>query len=336
VHVIAQVAPASADDATDMVDRCPCARPFTEGYAGCPAYQETTFTPTDTMDRPLGSHLTCRHLTFGRNTTEIGGFYPRCALGGRDSRLRWLAQVRPEGLEAVQALAEEFDAFSLSFRRRLTTAKIRVVSTPGDMAVRGELEALVAEYAAAVRSFLETRADRLDLLGIPRAGLADTIEAQLQNWTRTRDMAYALLDGRGLAALDIPLETLLRPETRSPPDGLPAPGPVERSVVHDDGVLRICRSGAGRFEVAGDIDAATAPALAAVLSSALGAGDDLEVDLGGILFCDLTGVRTLLRFAESLPAGVPLALLGIPSHLLKVMRAAGWEEWTASLLGAPA
>lgn len=326
---MARTRTASVHVPTDMEDRCPCARPFSESYSGCPAYQRATFTAADSLNRPLGSFLTCRHLTFGRNTSETGGFYPRCALGSRDSRLRWLAEIRPERLDAVQAISEEFDEFSAGYRQQLFATKLRAVAAPGDMAIRQELSAVVAGYVAAVRDFLESRRERLAEVGLPATELTSLIEEWLVAWTATRDMATLAPDADRLAAMGGPVQAFLGGDAwrRSV---VTHPGAVgAASILQDDGVLRISRGPGGRLELAGDVDSSTVPALAGVLAAAMRRGRDIEVDMTGVLFCDLGGVRELLRSAAAMPPGRRLVIKGIPDHLLKVMRLAGWGEMPA-------
>ncbi|HEX4580161.1 MAG TPA: hypothetical protein VH498_09195 [Candidatus Dormibacteraeota bacterium] len=75
-------------------DRCPYSRAFTREFAEspcCPAFQAAAFTGTDLRNRPLGTTVTCQHLTVGQGGSNGGRFYPRCGLGSAEARLHWLA-----------------------------------------------------------------------------------------------------------------------------------------------------------------------------------------------------------------------------------------------------
>ena len=69
-------------------DRCPFPRPFPADFADCPSFEPMSFDATDSQDKPLGTWSTCRHLTTGTDVENRGRFYPRCALGSPEQRLR--------------------------------------------------------------------------------------------------------------------------------------------------------------------------------------------------------------------------------------------------------
>ena len=60
--------------------------------------------------------------------------------------------------------------------------------------------------------------------------------------------------------------------------------------------LNIDRTGDGRFDVVGEIDAHSAPALAAALEEST--ADTIVVDMSGVTFMDSSGLRVLLALAE--------------------------------------
>jgi len=69
-------------------DRCPYPRPFRDDFAECPSFEPMYFDATDSRNKPLGTWPTCRHLTTGSDVENRGRFYPRCALGSPEQRLR--------------------------------------------------------------------------------------------------------------------------------------------------------------------------------------------------------------------------------------------------------
>jgi anti-anti-sigma factor len=64
--------------------------------------------------------------------------------------------------------------------------------------------------------------------------------------------------------------------------------------------------------LSGEIDIATADKLRAALDAALSTDADLVVDMTDVAFIDGTGLRAILRVAESLNGNGPLALVHAP------------------------
>jgi ABC-type transporter Mla MlaB component len=122
--------------------------------------------------------------------------------------------------------------------------------------------------------------------------------------------------------------------------------------VYNDGVLRISRAGIPPvLVIAGEIDESTYPALAGTLreladgQSANGPGET-HINLAGLTYCDLTGLRAIIGLAASAsdgsasdgtdggaadgqgPAGrcgTRLVLHEVPAHLRTVLQVVGWD-----------
>ncbi|WP_103350767.1 STAS domain-containing protein [Amycolatopsis sp. CA-128772] len=81
--------------------------------------------------------------------------------------------------------------------------------------------------------------------------------------------------------------------------------------------------------VAGDLDVATAPRLrAAADAAAPAAGQLLVVDLGGVTFCDSSGISALIaarNVAEAAGAGVALA--AVPDRLARTFALIGLADF---------
>jgi ABC-type transporter Mla MlaB component len=75
--------------------------------------------------------------------------------------------------------------------------------------------------------------------------------------------------------------------------------------------------------LSGDIDEETYPALIAALSRIPRDNAGLHVDLSAVTFCDLAGLRAIVRLAEST---TPVILHGAPRTLLTVMKILGWDQ----------
>ncbi|MFD0516045.1 STAS domain-containing protein [Streptomyces aureus] len=68
-----------------------------------------------------------------------------------------------------------------------------------------------------------------------------------------------------------------------------------------------------RVSVAGDLDVCTAPAVRNVLREAVGWHARVDVDCGGVTFCDCTGLSALLAAAKAAKgAGSELRLCAVP------------------------
>jgi anti-anti-sigma factor len=79
------------------------------------------------------------------------------------------------------------------------------------------------------------------------------------------------------------------------------------------------------LELAGDLDAATAPqALRAVKALTPRSGQQVVVDLTELRFCDSSGISTLIA-AHNLArdAGAGIALAGVPRHLTRTLTLIG-------------
>jgi anti-anti-sigma factor len=103
---------------------------------------------------------------------------------------------------------------------------------------------------------------------------------------------------------------------------------VPGSAMPGDMPLRVTREGSPlRLVLAGDIDQATAPVLAAALSQALERPGDLHFDLAGIEYCDLAGLRMLIGLGADGDDPQPphRVVHHLPAHLLKVLEIMGWN-----------
>jgi anti-anti-sigma factor len=76
---------------------------------------------------------------------------------------------------------------------------------------------------------------------------------------------------------------------------------------------------------AGEIDVSNSHAVAESLSLSARDGEDLHLDLSGLSFCDISGIRSLVDAAETRLSG-RLMLHGLPELLQTVMRVTGWSE----------
>jgi anti-anti-sigma regulatory factor len=75
--------------------------------------------------------------------------------------------------------------------------------------------------------------------------------------------------------------------------------------------------------LSGDIDEETYPTLIEALSRIPRGNAGLHVDLSAVTFCDLAGLRAIVRLAENT---TPAILHGVPGTLLTVMKILGWDQ----------
>jgi len=110
------------------------------------------------------------------------------------------------------------------------------------------------------------------------------------------------------------------------------PGEPDRGsgLVLDDGTLRITwRSGEPPTMVlAGEVDEASYPGLVAALTGAAAHYDEIHLDLAGLGYCDLAGLRAIVRLASPDAAGGPVkqvVLHHVPDSLRTVLHIVGWD-----------
>jgi ABC-type transporter Mla MlaB component len=97
-------------------------------------------------------------------------------------------------------------------------------------------------------------------------------------------------------------------------------------VVYDDGVLRIDRiARPPGLALTGEIDEVSYPALIRALGD-LAERAEIHVDRAGVAYCDLAGLRAIIRLARpGLRAPRPVVLHQVPPQLLSVLRIVGWD-----------
>src|ERR1700687_4377808 len=74
---------------------------------------------------------------------------------------------------------------------------------------------------------------------------------------------------------------------------------------------------------AGEIDASNSHAVSDSISSAQVPDRELHSQVGGLVFCDISGIRAFATAAEALPKGRRMLLHGMPAQLETVIKAVG-------------
>ncbi len=331
---MAQLSAKSGEPTGPAVDRCPYSRSFTPQFAddpSCPAYQGASFTVTDTADRPLGPVLTCRHLSVGTDPGRTGRFYPRCGLGSAADRLRWVAAVTPARVAVMRSLEEEFDEATLAERRLLLEAKARLPRAAPDAAAIEALEIRLAAFLDRVDVFINERTERLADVGLRASQLKDLLAEWSMAWLRSHR-----LYGPGIETLHRAVATpgaaaFLGAELEGPAASAP-----DAAVVATAGPLVIERSEDPLvLHLRGEVDVTNSAAIATAVAGALDNADQVTVDFRGVLFCDLSGLRVLVRASEHARAGQTIVVSGLPEHLHRAMRMVGWSRLPGLVIRAP-
>jgi anti-anti-sigma factor len=118
------------------------------------------------------------------------------------------------------------------------------------------------------------------------------------------------------------------------------PGPVHAPVLAliprtaADGLLRITpladRAG---LRIEGELDYAALPALTRALASM--GGGSFSVDLSGLAFVDVAGLRALVTAAAGLRDGHVLALRSVPWYVRRLLNLTGWHNTPGLRLHTP-
>jgi ABC-type transporter Mla MlaB component len=103
-------------------------------------------------------------------------------------------------------------------------------------------------------------------------------------------------------------------------------------VVFDDGTLRISYTGIPPgLAITGEVDESTYSGLMRALDGFTGGPGEIHIDLAGVLYCDLAGLRAIVdltgaRGHSDVHASRRVVLHAIPSQLWAALRIVGWES----------
>jgi ABC-type transporter Mla MlaB component len=105
--------------------------------------------------------------------------------------------------------------------------------------------------------------------------------------------------------------------------------------VYDDGVLRITSTDdPPGLAIAGEIDESTYPGLMVALRRFTDGPAEVHFSLSGVSYCDLAGLRALVRVTGASGDGAPcngggtrrVVLHGVPPQIVTVLRIVGWDS----------
>ena len=89
--------------------------------------------------------------------------------------------------------------------------------------------------------------------------------------------------------------------------------------------------------LAGEIDEDTYPALEAALATFAAGPGDVHLDLAGVAYCDLAGLRAMVRLAGAAAGGSRRVVLrNLPPDLRTVLEVVGWDSAPGLVIDPPA
>jgi ABC-type transporter Mla MlaB component len=284
----------------DQPDRCRFQSAFDSGRVPCAAFQSLPFMAATSYGKPLGTHIACAHLRAAESARNQ--FYPRCALGGDRERLRWVATIGPGKVEVIRSLQADFEVVASRYRPRLVAAKATLLTEAPlrKGPARDVLAALTGEFISAIETFVSLNASRISESGLSPAAL-------------NRIAADALLEWRGNRRLDLPG---IDEHWISPVE--PEVELVGAEVVNAAGLWISTSTHPPALRLSGEVDQANLSVLAAALESRWHSSMPVHVDVSGLTFCSVAGMRLLM---EAVGSG-NVQLVGIPPHLASAFNAA--------------
>jgi anti-anti-sigma factor len=111
---------------------------------------------------------------------------------------------------------------------------------------------------------------------------------------------------------------------------------AERHPAYDNGILRITQiSSPPGLAIDGEIDEATYPALVTSLHEFAEGHRVVHLDLSGLSYCDLAGLRAIVRLAIEDGADHPrqVVLHNLPRHIRAVLAITGWDALPGLAVG---
>jgi len=102
---------------------------------------------------------------------------------------------------------------------------------------------------------------------------------------------------------------------------------LRTNVLYADRQLSIQASGDGSISISGQIDLTNSDAIATALTNARADDGTIIVDVAGLQFIDLYGLRTLALLSKD-PLGRPVRLRNVPPSLRRLLGLLSWPSFT--------
>jgi ABC-type transporter Mla MlaB component len=109
--------------------------------------------------------------------------------------------------------------------------------------------------------------------------------------------------------------------------------------VYDNGVLRITRGGIPPvLAIAGEVDESTYSGLVGTLEKLVDGQAEVHASLAGVEYCDLAGLRAIVRLAGGCGGGRGgrrLVLHDVPPELKTILQIMGWDATPGLVIDEP-
>jgi anti-anti-sigma factor len=116
-------------------------------------------------------------------------------------------------------------------------------------------------------------------------------------------------------------------EVSSPDDAVAIPGRREGDIVSAERNLVVTRtSSPAGLRVTGEVDTSNSSSLADSIRTGFPDGEDPHLDLSGLSFVDISGIRELVNLAREFGPDRRLLIHGLPAQLETVMQVTGWTD----------
>jgi anti-anti-sigma regulatory factor len=248
-------------------------------------------------------------------------------------RNAWLCGVGISRAAVMSALREEFDALTQRQREELFTAKAALLASPRAADLEVRLDVLLRDFVEAARRFVADNRERIDGAGLDAAAVVADVDAWTQAWRHTRDLSvgHSAAPGRGFL---VPGDASAEPEQELAGEAArPGRKHNREALVVSTASLRILEMPRPPgLRLLGEVDAGSVDALGSALSGVIAGGGDRHLDLSGVLFCDLGGLRVVVDAAQRLGSGRRLVVHGMPAHMRRAMSVAGWDSLPSLVL----
>jgi hypothetical protein len=172
--------------AAGLNEACPYHRPFSDDFAGCPAFRRVAFLALDMQYRPLRTINTCAHLEARSVPGREAAFYAHCLVGDAAAREAWARQIEAGRLARIRELSRVTGEATREASIAMWEAKavqLRAAREGSNEAAAARQVARAARaYEAQARRVLESHREELEQLGLDREAVLDLLRESVQDW----------------------------------------------------------------------------------------------------------------------------------------------------------
>ncbi|HZD73311.1 MAG TPA: ANTAR domain-containing protein [Actinomycetota bacterium] len=262
-----------------------------------------------------------------------------------DFRPRQAGQDELRALADLAAMVADELELRLSAGRTVEAERALRTQIEREKTLVEQIAALEAERTSQLEHALEHRVLVEQAKGVlmGREGLSvDEAFQRLRAVARSRrrpveELAREVVAGRPLP----PVAYSNRPRTRGGSGGsrdrqprrLRAGAGPTASRFTDEGLWITRRRSPYGLRVRGEVDRSNIDTLAAALAAVIPTSQDLHLDLAGLEFIDVAGIRLLVEQSGRMPPGRYLVLDGVAPYLRRILALVGWDRTPGLKIG---